>query len=81
MSQRKYAFYKEHPKTCARDDFWSQVKRTVNGKPVSQDQIEMIVDAVISGLSLGMDDRLLDLCCGNGALTRYFFARCSGGGS
>ena len=73
------SFYKEHPKTCDPEDFWGQVKRTVNGKPVPQKQIDMIVDAVSNGLELSMKDVLLDLCCGNGALTTYFFARCSGG--
>ena len=72
-------FYKEHPKTCDPDDFWGQVKRTVNGKPVTQDQIDMIVQAVCNSLNLSKEDLLLDLCCGNGALTTYFFEKCSGG--
>lgn len=72
-------FYKEYPKSCARDDFWGQVKRTVNGTSVSQDQIDMIVQAIRTGLSLSENDRLLDLCCGNGALSRYLFSHCAGG--
>jgi hypothetical protein len=72
-------FYKEYPKTCEPDDFWGQVKRTVNGKPVTQDQIDMIVQVACNTLNLSKNDRLLDLCCGNGALTRYFFDACSGG--
>ena len=73
------SFYKEYPKTCDPEDFWGQVKRTVNGKPIPQEQIDMIVDAVFKGLELSTNDVLLDLCCGNGALTTYFFAHCSGG--
>lgn len=65
--------FKEHPKTVAQDDFWAQVKRTVNGQPVSQEQIDMIVARVKSGLILQRGDKLLDLACGNGALSRYFF--------
>ena len=72
-------FYKEHPKTCSPDDFWGQVKRTVNGTPVTQDQIDMIVDAVIKQLHLDLEDTLLDLCCGNGALSTLFFKYCKGG--
>lgn len=72
-------FYKLFPESCAPDDYWRQVGRTVNGKPVSEAQIGMIVDAVNAGLELGKEDRLLDLCCGNGALTRYFLSRCRGG--
>jgi SAM-dependent methyltransferase len=74
-----FSFFQNHPETCAPDDFWSQVKRTVNGRPVSEDQIDMIVDAVTAGLDLQEDDILLDLCCGNGALSTRFFEKCHGG--
>ena len=79
MNKERFAFYKDHPKTCSPDDFWGQVKRTVNGTPVSQDQIDMIVDAVVAGLELRKEDILLDLCCGNGALSTLLFKHCSGG--
>lgn len=79
MNKKTFNFYKEHPKTCDPDDFWGQIKRTVNGVPVSQDQIEMIVDAVVAGLELNPDDTLLDLCCGNGALSTLLFKHCNGG--
>lgn len=71
--------YKDQPKTCAPDDFWGQVKRTVNGKPVGEDQIQMIVDAILNGLQIDTDDTVLDLCCGNGALSDRIFARCREG--
>lgn len=71
--------FKHHPETCDPDDYWGQVKRTVNGKPVSPEQIGLIVDSITDGLQLGSDDVLLDLCCGNGALTSHLFARCAGG--
>ncbi len=79
MNKEKSSFYKEHPRTCSPDDFWGQVKRTVNGAPVSQDQIDMIVDAVVAGLELSPKDTLLDLCCGNGALSSLLFKHCKGG--
>lgn len=72
-------FYKEFPKTCEPDDFWGQVRRTVNGKPVGDDQIAMIVAAVCDGLELRDTDFLLDLCCGNGALSTRIFQHCAGG--
>lgn len=71
--------FKEHPRTCAPDDFWGQVKRTVNGRPVGEDQIAMIVTAITAGLQLARADVLLDLCCGNGALSTRLFAACAGG--
>lgn len=71
--------FKDHPQTCDRDDLWGQVKRTVGGKPVTAEQIAMIVSAITQGLDLAADDRLLDLCCGNGALSTQLFERCAGG--
>jgi SAM-dependent methyltransferase len=72
-------FYKRHPLSCAADDYWGQVRRTVAGKPVDEAQIQLIVDAVSSGLELKAEDWLLDLCCGNGALSDRFFKQCQGG--
>ena len=79
MNKEKFRFYKDYPKTCSPNDFWGQVKRTVNGNPVSQDQIDMIVDVVVAELDLSQEDSLLDLCCGNGALSTLFFKKCNGG--
>jgi SAM-dependent methyltransferase len=68
--------YDAHARTCAPEDFWAQVKRTVRGQPVSEDQIEMIVDAIQTHLSLQSGDAVLDLACGNGELSRRLFAEC-----
>lgn len=71
--------HKVYPKTCAPDDYWSQVKRTVHGAPVGEDQLELIEHAIVAGLQLDANDHLLDLCCGNGALSTRIFQRCRGG--
>ena len=63
----------EYAKTRAPDDFWGQIRRTVQGKPVSDEQIKMIVDAIQAALRLKSDDKLLDLACGNGALSHLLF--------
>jgi SAM-dependent methyltransferase len=76
---KSHRFYKEFPATCRRDDLWGQVKRTINGEAVSQDQIDILVNHVISTLNLQRTDVLLDLCCGNGALSDLLFDRCSRG--
>ena len=65
--------HKEHPKTCAADDFWGQVSRTVGGVPVTEQQINMIVEAITNGLGFTSNDSLLDIGCGNGALSHYYF--------
>jgi SAM-dependent methyltransferase len=71
------ADYREYPKTLDRDDLWRQVRRTVHGKPVSEEQIEMIVQAIRAKLRLCVDDIVLDLACGNGALGSYLIDDCS----
>jgi hypothetical protein len=48
--------HKEFPKTCAADDFFGQVKRTVHGKPVSDEQIVMIIAGIRAGLKLSPKD-------------------------
>jgi cyclopropane fatty-acyl-phospholipid synthase-like methyltransferase len=69
--------HKEYPKTFDREDLWGQVRRTVNGKPVSEEQIAMIVAAIRRDLQLRADDVVLDLACGNGALSSYLFEDCA----
>jgi hypothetical protein len=71
------ADYRECHKTLDRDDLWRQVRRTVHGKPVSEEHIAMIVQAIRAKLRLCADDILLDLACGNGALGSYFIDDCA----
>lgn len=61
--------YTERPKQFEREDFWRQVRRTINGKPVDDSQIQLIVDQICSTLKLDSSDKLLDIGCGNGALS------------
>ncbi len=67
--------HKVFPKQFERDDFWSQIKRTVNGKPVSEEDIELIVSQICDQLALAPGDHLLDLGCGNAALASRVFDR------
>ncbi len=75
-SYRRFS-YDEHARTCAPDDFLGQTMRTVHGVPVSEEQIQMIVMAIKSGLALKPDDMLLELACGNGFLSQFLFNSCS----
>lgn len=79
VSSPKWVNYDTHAKGRPRTDFWGQVRRTVHGRPVPEKQIDLIVAAVIASLGLGPDDVLLDLACGNGALSDRLFERCAGG--
>jgi cyclopropane fatty-acyl-phospholipid synthase-like methyltransferase len=75
MQYQKYD-HNEYPKSLPVDDYWGQVRRTVNGKPVSEEQIKMIVDAIQSGLMLEKTDNILDIACGNGALSSRLYDSC-----
>jgi SAM-dependent methyltransferase len=72
------ANYDAHARSVAADAYWQQVRRTVNGTPVSEAQIGLIVNAITTGLSLTEHDVVLDLACGNGALSSYLFGSCAG---
>ena len=61
--------YDTHARSQPREDLWGQVRRTVQGQPLPSEQIDMIVEAIVRQLDLRPDDVLLDLACGNGALS------------
>ncbi|QCP47748.1 methyltransferase domain-containing protein [Trinickia violacea] len=69
--------YDEHARTCAPGDFWAQVKRTVGGKVVSEEHVDMIMQAIRRHLAIEPKDIVLDLACGNGALSARLFRACS----
>lgn len=73
------SLYETHARACDPKDFQNHVMRTPHGKPVGQDQIDLIVEGISKGLEITPHDVLLDLCCGNGAITDPIFARCAGG--
>jgi SAM-dependent methyltransferase len=66
-----------HARSVAADAYWQQVRRTVNGEPVDDAQIVLIVNAIAGALSLRHDDVVLDLACGNGALSFRLFDSCA----
>lgn len=68
--------YNEYPKTLDRDDVWGQVRRTINGRRISDGEVATIVASISDGLNLAREDVMLDLACGNGALTERLFASC-----
>ena len=70
--------YIERPKTLDPSDFWGQVKRTLNGKPVPQEQIDSMFHIIRQLLDFRQNDVLLDICCGNGRLGAEFFNEVGG---
>ncbi len=59
----------EYARRFNEKDYWRQVKRTVNGDPVKEIDIKRIITKINKSLNLKTSDNLLDIGCGNGALT------------
>ncbi|HTV29776.1 MAG TPA: class I SAM-dependent methyltransferase [Xanthobacteraceae bacterium] len=78
LSRNYPANYDAYARTVPADAYWNQVRRTVDGRPVSEAQIALIVNAIEAQLSLMASDLVLDLACGNGALSSYLFDKCHG---
>lgn len=57
-------------KSFNEEDFLYQIGKTVNGKTIADNVFKAIIEDIRNGLKLSSDDNLLDLCCGNGILTK-----------
>jgi cyclopropane fatty-acyl-phospholipid synthase-like methyltransferase len=57
-------------KSFNNEDFLYQIGKTVNGIPISNKVFFTIIEDIKSNLDLNINDNLLDLCCGNGILTK-----------
>ena len=77
-SEQFLKWYEQYPKTLARDDFWGQVRRTVMGRRITEEEVSSLVDHLRELLELRPRDVLLDLGCGNGALSARLFDGCAG---
>lgn len=58
------------------NEYLLQVEHRLGGDPYSADQFAHMVAAIEDGLDLVNDDVVLDLCCGNGILTKEFASKC-----
>lgn len=66
-----HRFWEQYPQRFGADEFLRQVGRTANGgRPTPESELQRALAQVVDGLDLRPTDRLLDLCCGNGLLTR-----------
>ncbi len=70
------AYFSSLGERAKRREFLRQVGRTIDGQPITEQQIELDVAAVRTALELNPRDCLLDLCCGNGAITHRLAASC-----
>ena len=70
------SYWNAQPLQADERDFLRQVGKTVNGVPVAWEEVDLIVEALRSGLQLNASDTVLDLCCGNGLITRRVAGAC-----
>lgn len=74
-----YADYSDDRlETIAKDDYWRQVRRTRDGLPFPDEQMEIIYGEIRKALQFVPDDVLLDLACGNGRLAQEFVPSVAG---
>lgn len=52
-------------------DLLYQVGKTVSSEPIDDNQVNIIVNNIIRELQITAEDNVIDLCCGNGLLTKY----------
>lgn len=75
MNEWQY-FWNQFPDRFDRTDFLRQVGKTFEGKPITQNTIDVIVSNIQRQLKLTSGDVMLDLCCGNGLLTKEIGKYC-----
>ena len=69
------SFWLTHAKENQNTEPQIQVLRTLNKQPLEPDIFTAIVDSIVTMLEPEPDNNLLDLCCGNGLITRELFNR------
>jgi 2-polyprenyl-3-methyl-5-hydroxy-6-metoxy-1,4-benzoquinol methylase len=66
-------YWKEHYDSISKQfdgSLLKQVGKTVNGREVPEHQVKLIVENIANVLQLSAEDSVVDLCCGNGLITR-----------
>jgi ubiquinone/menaquinone biosynthesis C-methylase UbiE len=69
-------FYNERVNETSQSDYLKQVGHTVNGTAISHQSFELLISNITENLELNSDDKLLDLCCGNGVITARLAQYC-----
>jgi len=66
-------FWKSHYNEGAelfQDSLCKQVGKTINGVDINSQQLGYIVDSIVEALKINKHDMVIDLCCGNGLITK-----------
>lgn len=65
-------FWKDHGLKTAAENPQLQVLRTLDKKPIDDERWEFTLAHIEGQVNPSLDDKILDLCCGNGLLARKF---------
>ena len=63
-------YWTTYPKTLSKKDYMKQVQKVFRGHPIPEWKFKIIVSEICHRLKLEEEDILLDLCCGNGLITK-----------
>lgn len=69
--------FNDHTGQFAETAFLQHVSKTVGGTPITEQQFEAIVNSIAKTLILNSNKTLLDLCCGNGIVTKHLAPICN----
>lgn len=69
--------FNKHAQKFADTDFFQHVSKTVNGTAISAEQFSAIIGSIDHALELRSKSSLLDLCCGNGVVTKELARLCA----
>lgn len=69
-------YYATYPLSVGRREYLRQVGHTVHGEPIGEEELGAMVSQTCALLDLQSTDIVLDLCCGNGLITKELAKRC-----
>lgn len=69
-------YYNTFPLQISDTDYLRQVGKTVCGKIISNYQFNLIINSIVDTLQINSNDNVLDLCCGNGLVTKEIAKYC-----
>jgi cyclopropane fatty-acyl-phospholipid synthase-like methyltransferase len=76
QSEKSKFYHDRFARELGSKDLQKQIRRTIKGETIPEPMIDMILDAIRQGLLLTEQDCLLELACGNGALSQSFAGSC-----
>jgi ubiquinone/menaquinone biosynthesis C-methylase UbiE len=68
-------FWNKYAKNSKEKDSHSQVLRTLNKKPIDSDLWGFTLDTIDASIEPNAKDTLLELCCGNGMISKHFSSK------